>query len=656
MEVLRHFSHVHPLVFNDERNHESGEVFCCACGELVSGPRFSCMECEFHLDKNCAEAPVEMDHPFHRKHNLKLTASSPYVEVNPICGFCNKKCEKFIYYCSCNLFFHIKCAFLSYKILEKKFRELVRRDALVSSECQPQELERVQCFACQKSLLQSDYISHDSRFYLHKKCFELPLEINHLSHRCHSLFLQFNSDHLPCKICFETQNRGLFYCCSICKFSLHIECVSPPPIVEEPSSHEHPFTRWLRASPFNCDACGTLGNYVSYICSTCNLMVHKECISLPRIIKNVWHEHPISHKYFVIDNECKTQDCTICHEEVNMACGSYYCSECKFIVHVNCALQEAGWYYKIDSKDDFDKLNAMLEASTLDPNFLVTKMIKDGENVINTEIKHFSHHHNLVLSDEVKDRMYCDGCSQIILTPFYGCLECGFSLHRSCAELPKKKQVLGHIHQHPFNLIFPNCIFKCAFCLICCTGFAYVCKDHSCSDHYCVRCADILWYRESRGHEHLLALHPRHITNWQNDYFCNACGGSTDGFSVYRCKACNFNVHYEVCSQLPEIVWDKADEHCLVLTYTEDNDHSEHPYCDICERGRTPHTWFYHCANCGTAVHIPCALGDQTMPSSTHSIGDAESKYTIHWRCSTIFIRALKGRIKEVVDDDDDHI
>ncbi|TYI07883.1 hypothetical protein ES332_A10G256900v1 [Gossypium tomentosum] len=339
-----------------------------------------------------------------------------------------------------------------------------------------------------------------------------------------------------------------------------------------------------------------------------------------------------------------------------MACGSYYCSECKFIIHVNCALQEAGWYYKIDSKDDFDKLNAMLEASTLDPNFLVTKMIKDGENVINTEIKHFSHHHNLVLSDEVKDRMYCDGCSQIILTPFYGCLECGFSLHRSCAELPKKKQVLGHIHQHPFNLIFPNCIFKCAFCLICCTGFAYVCKDHSCSDHYCVRCADILWYRESRGHEHLLALHPRHITNWQNDYFCNACGGSTDGFSVYRCKACNFNVHYEVCSQLPEIVWDKADEHCLVLTYTEDNDHSEHPYCDICERGRTPHTWFYHCANCGTAVHIPCALGDQTMPSSTHSIGDAESKYTIHWRCSTIFIRALKGRIKEVVDDDDDHI
>ncbi|XP_040934070.1 uncharacterized protein [Gossypium hirsutum] len=80
MEVLPHFSHVHPLVFNDGRSHKSEEVYCCACGELVLGPRFSCVDCGFHLDKNCVEAPVEMNHPFHRKHNLKLMTSSPYVE------------------------------------------------------------------------------------------------------------------------------------------------------------------------------------------------------------------------------------------------------------------------------------------------------------------------------------------------------------------------------------------------------------------------------------------------------------------------------------------------------------------------------------------------------------------------------------------------
>ncbi|MBA0696999.1 hypothetical protein Goari_003511, partial [Gossypium aridum] len=143
------------------------------------------------------------------------------------------------------------------------------------------------------------------------------------------------------KYALKPNIEGLVYCCSICKFVLHIECVSPPPFIEDPSTHEHPFTRCLRELSFNCDVCGTLGNYVSYNCSTCSLMVHKKCISLPRFIKSLWHDHPISHKYFVVDNECTTHDCLLCHEEVNMACGSYNCSKCKFIIHVNCALEDA---------------------------------------------------------------------------------------------------------------------------------------------------------------------------------------------------------------------------------------------------------------------------------------------------------------------------
>ncbi|MBA0665319.1 hypothetical protein Goklo_005181, partial [Gossypium klotzschianum] len=117
MEVLPHFSHAHPLVFNDERNHESGEVFCCAREEVVSGPRFSCMEFEFHLDKNCAKALVEMDHPFHHKHNLKLMASSPYVEDNECktqdCTICHKEVNMACgsYYCSeCKFIIHVNCA------------------------------------------------------------------------------------------------------------------------------------------------------------------------------------------------------------------------------------------------------------------------------------------------------------------------------------------------------------------------------------------------------------------------------------------------------------------------------------------------------------------------------------------------------------------
>ncbi|TYI07910.1 hypothetical protein ES332_A10G259300v1 [Gossypium tomentosum] len=636
MEVLPHFSHVHPLVFNDGRSHKSEEVYCCACGELVLGPRFSCVDCGFHLDKNCAEAPVEMNHPFHRKHNLKLMTSSPYVE------------------------------------------DLVHQDKPISSECHYQELERVQCFACQKPLLESDYISHESRFYLHKKCFELPLEISHLSHRCHSLFLQFNNDHLPCQICQETQHQGLVYCCLICKFVLHIECVSPPPIIEDPSIHEHPFTRCLRELSFNCDACGTLGNYVSYNCSTCSLMVHKKCISLPRFIKSVLHDHPISHKYFVVDNECTTHDCLNCHEEVNMACGSYNCSKCKFIIHVNCALQKAQWYYKIESKDDFDKLlKELLEVGTMNPSFSIRKMIKVGEKMINIEIEHFSHHHNLVLSDEVKERRYCDGCSRLILTSFYGCLECDFFLHKSCAELPKKKQIRGRFHQDPFVLT-PSCIFICSFCRVLISGFAYKCEVYLCKEHFCVRCAEIPLSCMSGGHEHLLLLYREYCGQC-----CNACGGSTDGFSVYRCKACNFNVHYRCAYLLPQTTWHKSDRHGLILTYHEDNDYSQYHYCDVCEKERNLNTWFYHCPICDNSAHFSCVLRDDRFVKrrskikesdhphilmfvekvydypECHKCGDrcmdlalecldAECKYIIHLKCSKTFQLLKNRRINSV--------
>ncbi|XVF77742.1 hypothetical protein PTKIN_Ptkin14bG0071300 [Pterospermum kingtungense] len=152
------------------------------------------------------------------------------------------------------------------------------------------------------------------------------------------------------------------------------------PVIEHTSSREHQFTKlWLRQSSFTCDACGTSGNYDSHICST-------------------------------LDNECGTLECEICHEEVNKDCGSYYCSDCEFILHVNCALQETSWYYKIESIVDYEKKSVV---DTGDPPFSVIKDVKRGETVINTEIKHFSHQHNLVLSEVVKD----DASPSVVVSP-----------------------------------------------------------------------------------------------------------------------------------------------------------------------------------------------------------------------------------------------
>ncbi|XP_052876296.1 uncharacterized protein LOC108488184 [Gossypium arboreum] len=249
---LLHFSHGHPLVSIESHSHEIEKEHCSGCGEFVSGSSFGCVECGFYLDKQCAEAPAEMNHPFHRNHNLNLLTRNPYVG-RCICDFCGKTCENFVYHCSCNLDFHAKCV-------------------------------------------------------------DLPAEINHLFHQEHPLFLQFNKD------------------------KLH---------------HEHPFILFQRQVSF-CDACGTLGNYVPYICTTCNLAVHKNCISVPRIIKFFRHQHNISHTYFIEQREHETWECRVCFEEVNTEHGSYFCSKCNFIVHVNCATKDPLHYYEVDSKETMD--------------------------------------------------------------------------------------------------------------------------------------------------------------------------------------------------------------------------------------------------------------------------------------------------------------
>ncbi|XP_022748000.1 uncharacterized protein LOC111297610 [Durio zibethinus] len=610
---LQHFSHKHPLIFNEERSHESDDnAFCSGCGAAVSGPCFSCVECGFYLDNKCAKAPIEMNHPFHCNHSLNLLESSPYGEGACTCNFCDKYCENFVYHCSCNLDLHIKCALFLYDVAEKKIGDQLQwienKDPSISTENHSEELKEAECFVCWKPLLGSAYLSLDSGFFLHKKCAELPLEINHLCHRQHSLFLQFNL--LPCKICEETQRRGLSYYCPICKFVLHIECVSPPPTIEDTSSHEHSFTRLLlRISSFTCDACGTSGKHVSYVCSTCSLIVHKKCTSLPRIIKSILHQHLVFYKYFVVDSECGALECVICHEEVNKECGNYYCADCKFILHVNCALQDPRWYYKVESRDAFEKLNKN-GADTMDPSFFVIKEIRHGENVINTEIKHFSHQHNLILHDEVKDHKCCDGCSQLIETSFYGCLQCDFFLHKPCAQLPRKKQIWGHFHQYPLDLI-SDCVFLCAICSFGCSGFSYKCEI--CDDLYCVRCAGRSSACTSQGHKHPLLFYLKY------DGQCNVCGGSIHDLSIFRCKGCDFNVHYQ-CLLLPQTARHKCDEHFLTLTNHEDNDYSEYHYCDICEEKRSPSNWFYYCAICDKSAHPKCVLGDHPFVKRGSSI------------------------------------
>ncbi|XVF82023.1 hypothetical protein PTKIN_Ptkin16aG0009500 [Pterospermum kingtungense] len=487
-------AHNHPLVFieDHQQSHEGDRAYCSGCEEVIEGPRFTCVACGFHLDKICAEAATKISHPLHSHQNLNLLQTPPNASDLSIC-----------------------------------------------TENLSEELKEAKCFVCWKPLLDSAYLSPDFGFYLHKKCIELPLEIHHPSHRPHSLFLQVINDvpYLPCEMCREIQPWGLVYACSICEFVLHIECVSLSlPTFEDTSSHEHQFTRlWLRQSSFTCDACGSSGDSVSYICSTCSLIVHKKCISLPRIVKSLWHHHPMFHKYFVADNEAGTLECAICHEEVNKECESYYCSDCKFILHVNCALRNSLWYNKIESKDDYEKA---LVVDTGDSPFVV---IKDGENVMNTEIKHFSHQHNLVSSEVVKNVDRCRGCD--------------FNVHMECTYLP---QIARHkCDEHVLTLTYhdDNDYSKHHYCDICeekrnTNIWFYHCAICDTSAH--TKCVFGGFPFIKLGTTRLFKAHPHHLVLVKKDYeypeCYKLCGKPCSDLALECAETrCNYIIHFKKC-------------------------------------------------------------------------------------------------------------
>ena len=217
-----------------------------------------------------------------------------------------------------------------------------------------------------------------------------------------------------------------------------------------------------------------------------------------------------------------------------------------------------------------------------------------AEDVTATEIKHFSHQHNLQLSEEMKSDTYCDGCMGAISGPFYFCKQCDFFVHTSCAKLPMKKR---YWHSPCLLVLFPYGIFKCFLCKFHSSGFSYYIEEIK--RRFCLRCFSLSDTLEHQGHVHSLFCDFKYKGN------CSACG-DTMSFG-YRCKYCNFALDWS-CISLPQTTRQKYDKHPLTLTYHDGDDTSQY-YCDICEEKRDPSYWFYRCPECNFTAHPKCTLG-----------------------------------------------
>ncbi|KAK7850842.1 hypothetical protein CFP56_043521 [Quercus suber] len=166
----------------------------------------------------------------------------------------------------------------------------------------------------------------------------------------------------------------------------------------EAKFHVHPLTPFWRWITFTCDICGKEGK-----------------------VKVVRHRHLLHLTHSSLElRESDSRFCLLCVQKVDTRYGLYYCSKCDFVAHLNCAINEGNREdINLLELEDEENEDAELDQSVESAAAYKVKNIKVGEDgtEIATEIKHFSHEHDLKLTDEeVHNNEKCDGNTRFIDT------------------------------------------------------------------------------------------------------------------------------------------------------------------------------------------------------------------------------------------------
>ncbi|XP_059460178.1 uncharacterized protein LOC132189457 [Corylus avellana] len=488
-----------------------------------------------------------------------------------------------------DLYCHFSClnAPTNYKAL--LFHFSFGHDRLIfTEEVKSDGKEDVLCLGCEKPVLGPGYKCSTSNcnLLLHKSCVDLSPQIQqHPFHPNHTLVL-VKADQKYCNVCGKNCNRYPFYCCGECDFNLHIMCTTTRPRINNVDSCQHAFVSFFKKNQFTCDACGEEAKELASHCNICQLLIHNKCARFPRIIWISRHDHFLAITYSLQVKEHLDSNvfCRLCYQKVKTEYAAYYCQECGYVAHLQCAFEN----------EESEDLWLLLEKSS---DLATDHDAMEVEGV--GQIKHFSHHHDLILgNEELADVKFCDGCMEFISTPFYSCTQCNFFLHSRCARLPRKKQHI--LHQHQLTLV-SHVWFKCDACINVRDGFPYRCDV--CDFNLDLQCGSISETLKHEGHQHSLFL----AVNF--DKRCHVCNAtySRKPAGMFVCTSCDFALGLE-CATLPLIARHRYDDHLLKLTYIAEERCKEY-YCLICEEKRNPNQWFYYCVECDFPAHPRCVLG-----------------------------------------------
>ncbi|XP_018489253.2 uncharacterized protein LOC108859843 [Raphanus sativus] len=607
------------------------------------------VSCSFRLHKECAEAPLEINHhPSHPEHPLLLTNDSPTEDGT--CNFCGQKLLSPYYTCP-------TCAFRVDFICGIKPSPC----AIEHPVCHDHTLvflkkrgeEKVRCELCKKSIRGPSYSCQEcNSVYFHLDCVHLSREVNHPCHSNHPVKIiaseSLKDDYAEknCLLC-SVEPTKMLYRCSVCNFTVCLGCTKLPPplVVDHAKTHAHPLRLVSSKLCFTCRVCG-IEDYEtkwSYVCFDCDFVIHGNCIGFPRVININRHDHRISFTYHHGRGRPK---CGVCQGDVSQYCGAYICSVCpNYTVHSRCAFDYTVWNgVELEGIPESSEEIALLSFKVLG----------------HIMIRHFNEKHILLFLnnyDMVRDwyeRLRCPACVRPLgFGPVYFCKECGFIIHEKCARLPWKKRLV--FDPSPYTLEYnPSIYVDCKLCGMICDGFMYTSQGIKKSYQYIdVHCGSI-----SEPLVHIVHSHPLYFGK-RNYWHCDVCDRYAD-YMLTCCGDCGFYLCL-YCATLPEKIWYMSDEHPLTLSC--DGNESGENWCDVCESELDPSELFFACSDCELVLHVRCGLGDfsRLKPGRIYTFGERDYKVVINYSYTRPFCSHCRFRCKVPVilkdcDKDDGYI
>ena len=271
------------------------------------------------------------------------------------------------------------------------------------------------------------------------------------------------------------------------------------------------------------------------------------------------------------------------------------------------------------------------------------------------EIKHFDHDHLLSLSNIKRDdQIQCNACFKDCVGETYICSRksCHYSLHESCAKLPRKVQ--SPFHPHPLTLLRNLRYSYCHVCTKGCLAWGLIFRCDECGffngdediklDLECALIRRVNKEIEEgdqiQGHKHFNHHHPFELVeNMPNNRFeCPVCGTGTfcSDPTYYACLPCRLFLHPSCFERyLPTQIQHFFHPHPLTLQ-------SGHTTCRACYKH---FAWYYSCEQCYFDMDNDCTL----LPNTINIKSDTSHEFEqIHHFLHGHPLMSLKDDQKEV--------